>query len=57
MNTLDFIMEVESDGFDPDSSEHVKALQGMIDSGLAWKLQGFWGRLASAAIKEGICHG
>ena len=34
----------------------VEAWQHLIDTGLAWTLQGFFGRQATALIKEGICH-
>jgi hypothetical protein len=56
MNQLDFIMIVELEGFDSSNPDHVEALQNMINNGMAWKLQGFWGRLAAFAIEEGICH-
>jgi len=56
MGSLDFIMDVEENGFNPDNNEHVSALQDMIDSGLVWQLQGSWGRLARAAIEVGICN-
>lgn len=57
MENLDFIMEVEEEGFDPNNEYHVDTLQHMIDTGLVWKLQGFWGRLASRAIDQGIVEG
>jgi hypothetical protein len=36
--------------------EKVLAWQHLIDTGLAWTLQGFFGRTAQALINEGICH-
>lgn len=31
--------------------------QRLIDTGLAWELQGFYGRQAEEAIKAGVCSG
>lgn len=41
---------------DADSQEQViQAWQHLIDSGLAWKLQGCFGRQAQALIDAGFC--
>lgn len=34
----------------------IEAWQHLIDTGLAWSLQGFFGRIASRLIEAGICH-
>ena len=39
-----------------DEEELIAAWQHLIDTGLAWSLQGFFGRTASQLINEGICH-
>lgn len=39
-----------------DDAETVELFQGLIDSGLAWKLQGVYGRTAAQLIEAGACH-
>jgi len=39
-----------------DEETQVAAWQYLIDTGLCWSLQGFFGRTASALIAQGICH-
>ncbi len=34
----------------------VEAWQYLIDKGIVWELQGYFGRQATALIEEGICH-
>ena len=42
---------------EPESDEqYIQAWQQLIDTGLAWQLQGFFGRTASAMIQNGICY-
>jgi len=36
--------------------QYVSAWQLLIDTGLAWSLQGWFGRTAMHLIEEGICH-
>jgi len=36
--------------------ELVDMFQQLIDSGLAWRLQGHYGRTASDLIERGFCH-
>ncbi len=48
------IMAFESG--DLSESETIDLFQHLIDSGLAWQLQGSYGRTATALIKSGRCH-
>lgn len=41
---------------EPDYPEqYIEAWQHLIDKGIVWKLQGFFGRTAHRLISEGIC--
>ena len=47
-----------AEGFEEAESEEqvIEAWQYLIDSGLAWSLQGWFGRTATDLIESGICH-
>jgi hypothetical protein len=36
--------------------EVIEGFQHLIDSGLVWRLQGSYGRMATALIGSGLCH-
>lgn len=36
--------------------EQIEAWQYLVDTGMAWTLQGFFGRTARAMIDQGIIH-
>ena len=38
-----------------DEETTIAAWQSLIDSGLVWQLQGFFGRTAAQLIEQGIC--
>ena len=45
-----------AEGFvDGTEDERIRAWQHLIDTGLAWQLQGFFGRTAVSLIQSGIC--
>lgn len=37
-----------------DEATQIEAWQHLVDTGLAWKLQGWFGRTATALIEQGI---
>lgn len=54
MNTFDAVGIAE--GFiEADQDTVIEAWQHLIDTGLAWRLQGWFGRTAASLIGQGIC--
>lgn len=53
LNVVDAIMDFEGGQLDED--ETIALFQRLIDSGMAWTLQGSYGRMASALIDAGLC--
>lgn len=46
-----------AEGFEEGTQEEqLKAWQYLIDTGLAWNLQGWFGRNAQALIEAGVCE-
>ena len=56
MENFEAVMLAE--GVEEASSEEelISAWQHLIDTGLAWSLQGWFGRRATDLIAEGICY-
>lgn len=54
----DFTATMIAEGVEPvdEYEDYVAAWQHLIDTGLVWKLQGFFGRTAQAMIESGECH-
>lgn len=42
-------------GFEPTEEQQTEAWQHLIDTGLAWTLQGWFGRRAAELIEQGVC--
>jgi hypothetical protein len=43
-------------GENASEDEQIEAWQHLIDTGLAWSLQGWFGRTAANLIEQGICR-
>lgn len=54
MNTIDAIIQYETGMMD--EQEVFEFFQDLIDSGLAWQLQGHYGRTARRLIEAGLCR-
>ena len=57
MSTLDAIMLIENG--DPETTtweDVIEAFQVLIDDGIIWQLQGWYGREAAYLIRSGVCH-
>lgn len=54
MTAFDACMLIESG--EASKKKLVRAVQFLIDNGMAWTLQGFYGRLATRMIEIGLCH-
>jgi hypothetical protein len=55
MDSVTAVMIAE--GCDEASEEkQIEAWQHLIDTGLCWQLQGWFGRTAMALIEQGVCH-
>lgn len=50
-DTLTKMIEFEQDGLPED--ELIELFQHLVDNGMAWSLQGFYGRIAVALIESG----
>jgi len=58
MELNDFTATMIAEGVEPAESEeqYIAAWQRLIDTGLCWRLQGWFGRTAADLIGQGICH-
>jgi hypothetical protein len=42
--------------YETDEDTVLEAWQSLIDSGMVWTLQGFYGRTATRLIEQGLCE-
>lgn len=53
LSASDAIYIIESHATEED---YIEAFQALIDTGVVWQLQGWYGRRAVELIEAGICH-
>ena len=53
MPNIDDILDFENGEMSEDRT--IEFFQSMIDSGIVWQLQGFYGRMARDLIEAGYC--
>ena len=60
MNLFDATMIAEGEfdlaGVEPSEEIYIEAYQFLINTGVVWQLQGFFGRTAAALIEAGHCE-
>ena len=52
--TYDAVMIAEG-AIEASQEDQIMAWQHLIDTGLAWQLQGWFGRTANKLIEDGVC--
>lgn len=50
LTAIDIIEGIDDSSFE----EQLKAWQALVDTGLVWQLQGWYGRTANQLIEEGL---
>ena len=56
MSNIEAINIAEGCQVPKDEAEYIAAWQQLIDTGLAWSLQGWFGRTAKYMIEQGFCN-
>ena len=56
MSNYDAVMIAEG-VIEVDEDKQIEAWQHLVDTGLAWSLQGWFGRTAQSLIDEGVING
>lgn len=55
MSTYEAVMIAEGGVTDATQDEQIEAWQRLIDTSMAWQLQGSFGRQAQTLIEDGVC--
>lgn len=55
MDNFEAIMIAEGE-IDATKETYIEAWQFLIDTGMCWQLQGWYGREATRMIEENLCH-
>lgn len=56
MDTFTAIQIIEGEQDADTLKEYLEAAQVLVDTGLAWQLQGFFGRTCAELIRQGLIH-
>ena len=56
MDNYSAVMIAEGAESPASEDEYISAWQHLIDTGLCWSLQGYFGRMAMRLIEEGYCE-
>lgn len=56
MDNFEAVMIAEGAQEAESEEQMINAWQHLIDTGIAWSLQGFFGRTAASLIEQGVCH-
>ncbi len=54
--TLSEAIEIAEGNIEVSEEQYIGGWQYLIDNGHAWKLQGWYGRVASSLIQQGLCY-
>jgi hypothetical protein len=54
MDTYTAVMIIEGNQDAETIEQYLEAAQVLVDTGLAWQLQGFFGRTCAALIEQGL---
>ena len=54
--TLIEAIEIAEGNNEVSEEQYIRAWQYLIDTGHAWELQGWYGRVASSLIQQGVCY-